>query len=308
MHGEEHKEAHEEHHGEEEESHDAFYFDVEYMLVRPYMHGQDFALVGTNPNVGPIGVIHSVEGDYNSGLRFAFSYRCPGEGWDLQTVFTTIHNEANSTLGAPTGESVFPTLTFPGAVTAVLGASGRTTVNLNVLDLEFGRRWQPSECLGLRFFVGPRFAGIDDTFLAEYGGGAQVGLDNVRRQVNFWGGGARIGGEATWKFWESFGFYSRGSLSLLTGWFHSNLTEIADGVTVVNTSEKFHQMVPVAELGLGISYQVRWLRVSAGYEFINYFGADQGIDFSDDVSPGKYNRRTGDFSFDGVVFRAELMF
>ena len=110
------------------------------------------------------------------------------------------------------------------------------------------------------------------------------------------------------KFWENFGLYGRGSLSLLTGWFHSELAENANGAFVVNVSEKFHKMAPVAEIGLGISYQISWLRVSAGYEFINWFGLDEGIDFADDVSPGKYNRRTNDLGFNGIVFRAELLF
>jgi hypothetical protein len=305
-HEEHHDAHHEEHHGEEEE-HDAFYFDAEYLLVRPYRHGQDFAIVGNNPNAGPIGVIHSVEGDYTSSLRFGARYRPCGSEWDLGVVYTYIHNEQKSGAGAQDGQVVFPTLTFPGPVTAVAVAGANVSVNVNVYDFEFGRTWHPSECLGLRFFVGPRFAGIDDKFFANYTGG-QVNLDAVRRQITFAGGGARIGGEATWSFWENFGFYTRGSLSLLTGWFHSELSEQANGVTVVNVSEKFHKMAPVAELGLGISYKVNWLRVSAGYEFIDWFGLDEGIDFADDVSPGKYNRRTSDLGFNGIVFRAELLF
>jgi hypothetical protein len=305
-HKEHHEEHHEEHHGEEEE-HDAFVFDAEYLLIRPYRHGQDFAIVGANPNAGTIGVIHSVEGDYTSGLRFGAYYRCPGEHWDLGVVYTYMHNEQKSGVGAGPGESVFPTLTFPGAVTAVAVAGANESVNVNVYDFEFGRTWHACDDLGLRFFVGPRFAGIDEKFFANYTGG-QVNFDGVRRQMTFAGGGARVGGEATLKFWESFGLYARGSMSLLTGWFHSELAESANGVTVVNTSEKFHKLAPVAELGLGISYRVSWLRVSAGYEFINWFGLDDGIDFVDDVSPGKYRNRNNDLGFNGIVFRAELLF
>jgi hypothetical protein len=306
-HGEEHHEAHEEHHGEEE-CHDAWYFDFEYLLVRPFIHGQDYAIVGTAPVAGPVGIIYNVEGGYESGMRVAASYRCPGECWDLQGVYTYMQNRGDSAVAAPAGASVFPTVTFPGFVTAVLAASAHYSFEVNVFDLEFGRHWQPCESLGLRAFIGPRFAGIDNKFDATYTGGAAVVADLVHRQVNFEGGGFRIGGEARWKFWENFGLYVRGSASLLTGWFHSELTEVADGATVVNVSQKFHKMAPVAELGLGISYQVRWLRVSAGYEFINWFGMDDGIDFTDDVSPGKYNHRINDLSFDGVVFRAELLF
>jgi hypothetical protein len=308
--GEAPKEIHEAHHEEhkaEEDCHNALLFDADFLLVRPLQRGQDFAIIGTNPNIGPVGVIKSVDGDVNTGFRVGAGYRIPGEGLEIHAVYTYIHGNDKSTIAAGTGETIFPTPTFPGIVTGVLGASAVSTVDLNMFDIEFGKRWEASEHLALRAFIGPRFGYIDQEFVANYTGG-QVNSDTVRRQLAFGGVGLRAGGEATFKFWDHFGVYTRGSLSMMSGWFHSNMSEVGNGATVESVSEKFDKVIPVAEVSIGLNYQFGNLRVSGGYEIINWFGMIDGINFSDDVSPGKYNRSTGDLGFTGFVFRAELMF
>ncbi len=294
-------------HKAEEECHEAFILDGEFLLVHPYSRGQDYAVLGANPNGGPIGEVKSVPGDLDTGFRVGAGYRIPGEGWEIHSVYTYIHSNDKSSVDAGPGESVFPTLTFPGVVTAFQGAVAVSAVDVNILDIELGRRWDVSERVALRVFFGPTFSYIDQKFDATYTGGP-FALDNVHRQLTFGGGGLRVGGEATFKIVDHLGLYTRASVSMMTGWFHSNLSEVANGATVVNVSEKFDKVVPVADMGIGLNYQFGKLHLSAGYEFINWFGLIEQISFADDTSPGSYNRRTGDLGFNGIVFRAEWMF
>jgi hypothetical protein len=294
-------------HKEEEENSGAFIIDGEYLLMRPRRRSQDYAVVGSDPNGGPIGVIKSLEGGFDSGFRVGAGYRFPGENWEARFYYTFYHETGNDLVAAPPGGFVFPTLTFPAVVTRSNSAAASNSVNLNVFDVEFGKRWEATESMSVRWFVGPRFANIDQKFMATYTGG-DVSQDNVRRRLFFDGGGARAGGELNCKVFDHLGFYACGSVSLMTGRFRSDLLEVANGQTIVNVSEKFDKVVPVMDLGVGISYQMGGLRLSAGYQFINWFGMVEGIDFSDDVSPGKYARRTGDLGFDGLVFRAEWLF
>jgi hypothetical protein len=48
--------------------------------------------------------------------------------------------------------------------------------------------------------------------------------------------------------------------------------------------------------------------MSVGYEFSNWFGMLDALDFVDDAHPAKVGRRHGDLGFDGVVFRAEYVY
>ena len=95
---------------------------------------------------------------------------------------------------------------------------------------------------------------------------------------------------------------------MMTGRFRSGLSEVSNGLPIVNVSERFNKVVPTLDLGLGLSYQSGWLRLSVGYEFHNWFGVVEGFDFVDDAHPAKMARRSGDLGFDGVFFRAEMVF
>jgi len=54
-------------------------------------------------------------------------------------------------------------------------------------------------------------------------------------------------------------------------------------VTLVSVADRQNKVVPVLELGLGFTWQYKNLRVTAGYEFVNWFGLVSGPDFVDDV-------------------------
>ena len=61
-------------------------------------------------------------------------------------------------------------------------------------------------------------------------------------------------------------------------------------------------------MGLGLLYQSGGWKLSVGYEFSTWFDMVDSIDFVDDAHPAKMGRKTGNLSFDGVVFRSELAF
>jgi hypothetical protein len=182
-------------------------------------------------------------------------------------------------------------------------------VNYNVFDLEFGHTFRPCENVSVRVFAGPRFADIDQEFGAVYDG-LDADRDRVGSRLNFDGGGARVGGEGNWAVWQGVGLYARGAASLLAGDFRATLTEAnSDGTApIVGVTDRFRKLVPVLELGLGLSYQYRGWRVAAGYEFINWFGLLDTPDFVSDTHFGKVARRVGDLGFDGLVLRAEYAY
>jgi hypothetical protein len=110
--------------------------------------------------------------------------------------------------------------------------------------------------------------------------------------------------------YKGLGVYARGGASLLTGSFRSTLTETTQNgaISIVNVTDRFHKLVPVVEMGLGVNWRYRNFRVSAGYELVNWFGVVDGPDFVDDSSQGKLSHRVGDLGLEGLVLRAELAF
>jgi hypothetical protein len=297
---------HEERHDEPAEDHNALFFNAECLLWRPMRQNTDYAITGTNPNWGPLGVIHNVDGGFDSGFRAGAGYHWCG-GQEVLLQYTFFWANADDRVQAPAGGRVFPTLTHPAVVTGVDAAQAKNSIGVNLIDLELGQRWKCSEAMTARLFAGPRLASLQQTMTATYTGG-DVDSDMVRRRMTFDGAGLRAGGEANWKFWEFLGVYVRGSASILVGRTRSSLAETANGQPIVGVSERYDKLVPIVDLGTGLSFQRHGLRITAGYEFINWFGVNDAIDFSDDNSPGKLGRRTGDLGFGGLVFRAEWLF
>lgn len=286
-----------------------FFFDGEFFLLAPRRRGQDYALVGSAPLGTPIGTIRSVEGDYDPGFRIGAGYRFPEEGWQVFGRYTYWHSAANDRVqAAGPGQRVFATLTHPAFVVEVGSASASNSINMNVFDVELARRFEMGERAQMRLFAGPRFANLDQRFTANYAG-VDVVTSTVNRKVTFDGGGLRLGGQANFEVFQHIGLYLRGSTGLMTGRVRSSLGEVSNGAIVVNAVDRFNRIVPTADLGIGLSYELGgWLRLSAGYEFNNWFGVVERFDFVDDAHVAKMARRADDLGFDGVFFRCELTF
>jgi hypothetical protein len=94
----------------------------------------------------------------------------------------------------------------------------------------------------------------------------------------------------------------------LTGRFHSCKFEEANGRTILDVTEKYTRVVPMVDMGVGLSFEKGGWRLSAGYEFMTWYNMVDASDFVDDAHPAKLIRSVGNLGFDGVVFRAELSF
>src|SRR5207302_454582 len=125
-----------------------------------------------------------------------------------------------------------------------------------VLDLDAGQSLRLSEALGVRAFGGVRLASINQSLQATYTGGALGdAADFVNSPVRFQGAGLTAGAEATWDLYRGWGFYGRGRFGLVSGVFDYSRTETVGQALVSDTCARFFTVIPVAELGVGLSYQ-----------------------------------------------------
>jgi hypothetical protein len=282
----------------------ALLFGADYLLLRPHRQPTDFAVQGSAGAV-PQGSILSVEQGYQSGFRVGAGYQFPGEGWQASFFYTYLHSRDTAAASAPDGGTLLATLTHPGTVASVDQAAAEANLNYNVFDVELGRRFQATDRLAVRLFAGPRFAHIDQGLNATYDGG-DANHDVVTSHTTFDGGGVRAGAGGNYNLFGGLGLYARGAVSLLAGRVSSCLNETNNnGMTVLTSvGDRIDKVIPVLEMGMGLSWQYGNFRLTAGYEFINWFGLINTPDFVDDVHQGKLTRRSSDLSLDGLVLRA----
>lgn len=279
--------------------HGKFFFLADYLLLQPRRRAQDFAIVDVSPDGLPQGSVQSVLWDTNSGFRAGGGYQFPSH-WDAGIYYTYFFTGNERTVFAPPGGNLYATLTHPAITDAVDSAFAQSGLKYQVLDVEFGRRIEEGESFSLWIGGGGRFAWIKQSLLAVYDGQSAYEA-TVSSPLNFSGAGLRVGAQGDWKLGHGLGFYGRAFGSLLAGNIHSRLIETAnDGSSsVVDVSDHYRKVVPVAEIGLGVFWQRENWRALVGYEFINWFNLVDSPDFTSEIS-NKLNYRTSDLSLDGL--------
>lgn len=279
-----------------------FFTRAEYLLLTPRRGALDFAVLGPNQGNPAVGSVGSLDWKANSGIRVGGGIRLSPEGWELGATYTYFHTSADGTLAAPPGGSLIATRTNPDDVNAVNSAVAGSSFNYQLLDLDVGRRFQTSSSFSGYLGGGGRVASIDQSFNAFYNGqtAARAAVSNP---INFNGGGLRFGGEGQWNMLGGFGVFGRAFGSMLVGNNQTSQTETNNaGATLVTAlSDQFRKVIPVAELGLGLSWQGQNVRARLGYEIANWFNLVDTPDFSN----GKYSRRASDLSLDGLSIMFE---
>jgi hypothetical protein len=277
----------------------------DYLYLRPRRQLQDYAIVDPFSDTRVAGSIEHLNWDWRSAFRVGGGIGLDS-GFEAAFYYTYLHDATQGGVTAPNGGILFATLTHPGTVDQVASAFAATSFNYNVFDFDLAHTFVPTPSFALRLFVSSRSARIDQNFNVFYDGVTAI-KDFVSTRVNFDGTGARVGAEGTWHPGCGLGLYGRAAASLVLGEFKTHLAEVNNaGTTVlVDVTDRFEKVLPVLELGFGLTYEIRGLRLMAGYEFTNWFGLANLPDFADDFHQGKFVRRISDLSIDGLAVRAE---
>jgi hypothetical protein len=286
----------------------AFLGSIEYLLLQPRRRALDYAILAPVNNGSPIGSVVEAPWNTTSGFRVGGGYRLPGDGWDFGVYYTYLFMSDRGSSAAPPGGVLIPTLSQPvGVVATADTASVNTRLQYYVLDLEFGKRCHPSDCLSLWLGGGGRFAWIRQDLNVIYDGQSSFAA-TVNSPVHFNGAGLRFGADGQWALGCGFGVYARAFGSLMTGDFKTTLVETngAGAQTLVDVSDHFHKVVPVAELGLGLAWQGEMCRFRLGYEMTNWFGMVDSPDIVHEFN--KLSRRTSDLSLDGLAIELQFTY
>jgi hypothetical protein len=285
------------------------FISAEFLMLRARRTAFDYAIPGDTTGLVPVGSIRSLNYDFQPGFRGELGHRFGGSGWELSVGYMYYHTSASDSLGAPTGQTVLPTLSKPGLVNTATYASATAGLDYNHYDLLVGKRVAWDEHLALRFFGGVRFATIQQDFSAYYDG-LDARSAGVSAGSKFQGFGPVFGGEAVLAGWKGFHLFAKASGGLLTGQSDNPYIESnnANNTLYANTSNDVRKVVPVASVGIGAGWQYRTFSIRAGYEITNYFGVVDQPRFTDDVGLGKLTTRSSDLSLEGLFVQLGLTF
>lgn len=281
---------------------------ADYLLLQARRRDLDFAIVAPTRSGLPTGTMESVNWASNSGYRVGGGFRSPLSGWELASYYTYFHTSTNRSVASPAGGTLYATVTHPGFIDAVDNAGAGSNLNYNVLDVDIARRFSVSDGFLVRVSAGGRFAWIDQNFNVLYDG-QSAGRAVVSSPINFNGAGVRVGADGTWTVSRGFGFYGRMAGSLLAGDFRTRLFEANNGGAAVisDVTDRFRKVAPVAELGIGASWQGEHVQARIGYEITNWFGLVDSPDFVHDFS-NKPGRRVSDLSLDGLALQLQFSY
>jgi hypothetical protein len=280
-----------------------FLVSVDYLLARLRRRDLDFAVADANDDLTPEGRLASLDYSIRSGVRLAGVWRPGGGPTDLAFTYTYAYGRDTGSVTAPDGGLVYSTLTRPGRIDEVDQANASSSLNYNVIDLDYGRRFAVDDSFMARFFGGTRWAFIHQVLEAGYDG-RDANNAFARQRVNMDGGGLTAGGEARWQIGGSLSAFGRGRGSLVVGDYRLSHRETDFGgeLLVADVSDKFTKVVPVLDLGAGLSWRFRSVRASVGYELSHWFNQVEGMTFLDDFSEGKRARRVSDLTLEAVTF------
>jgi hypothetical protein len=289
-----------------------FFVTADYLYVRPRREALDFAVVGPNriPLLG--GDVESVDLQSRSGFRVGGGWSMGGDGVWFGALWTYLHSDGQKVLGSTPGGQLFATAARAGGVDDVSTAAATANLNYSVIDLDVGKKILVGQSLDINLYGGPRLAWIDQNFDVLYNGGS-VGAVNYRLSspVYFRGVGLSAGGEGTWRIYRGLGLYANARASLLSGEFRNLHSETNNNgaMVLVNLREKYEEVIPVLEIGMGVS--VEWqdhIFVKFGYELTNWFNLIHSTDLPDGTGIGRVGHRDADLTLEALRLQVGLTF
>lgn len=234
-----------------------------------------------------------------AGLKFAH------DGWDLYANYTWLNPEKMSSYTTDSNGHMAGIRDSYFGDPSLSSASNSFKQTFNVVDLELGRNFFLSKYMTLRPSFGLKSAWINQNIhyygtvfnnatngLNDSNGWLTSGQINLLEQsikLDSWGIGIRGGISPVWYFLKGFGLY--GNLAVSGMWTcYKNHYETSYFGTISGTSANFddsyHNVTPVIELGLGLTYMTTFCNDSYGFSLSGGWEEQMWIGFNDQFTSG----------------------
>jgi len=292
-----------------------FFAEALYMRARDaeVVYGVPFNGPVTSPPDPPIQVGRTgvVDFDYEPAFRVGYS----GAVGDCATVGVTY-----SYFQAATADDIHTQAPYvirsmvahPSTLAAAsdgLDAVAQFSMDYDLIDADYRRVFSCSPLHTMNYLVGARYANLNQDFSSQY---AVNGLETVTTNINFEGGGIRLGLEGE-RYARCSGWmiYGNAAASFVAGEFRGQYAQgQAFDASVVDTSWKAGRIVSMLDLEVGVGWTScsGRLRMTAGYFVSGWFNTVKTDEFIQAVKTNNFIDLGDRLTFDGLSVRGELRF
>lgn len=266
---------------------------------------------GLDPQLStPMGATAVVAPSYRAGYRVGGAWALD-DCTSLVATFTSFSSSADNQASSDIPITLHSLVTHPATVSAAsnsLVAQAQYGTEFRLADLDYrallkgGPRW------AFNYRVGARYAHLEQTFFAQQP--ISPGTTNVNTNVNFDGGGPRVGFDVE-RFGRANAFfvYSKGFANFLAGTVTADYTQTNTfALTQAQTSWKDNRIVSILEFeaGLGWMSPAERVRLSAGYYVAAWYNAMTTPNWIAAVQSTNFGNASDTITFDGLVVRGEF--
>ena len=296
------------------------YIDAAYLYLKATQDNMSFAKDGVSTATSGDATLTKGEYKlpgfhYNSGFQATLGVGVGYDGWDLRARYTWYDHTREKTRSE--ASHLVPTLDFslPSSVTQ---ADGEWAFRLNNIDFDLGRDFYVSQYISLRPAIGLKSAWQRQEFNVDYfwTNSAQSALEtSLHQTAKSFGIGLRTALQAGFQFNKNFSIVANSALNILSTNKKSEATNLEKPTTPVGAAgtisqhieQKATTMQPVAELQMGLQYDV-WFLEDAYHLGINVGWLMQSWMHNNFFSTAVAEGQKGDLSLNGVLGRLRFDF
>lgn len=269
------------------------FLTADYLCWLPQEDGLAYATSVTPIGPEKKGKVKNLDFEWTSGFRLGAGYRMPHDDWELYADWTHFITSASSHTTS-TNDFIYPEWTpniVPDLGPLVTYMNGRWNMHLNVVEGEMARYFLVTNNLSLRPHIGVQGAWIKQEYNSDTSGGTDatslftIVNDNFRIKNDFIGAGLAAGLDTEWTMWKHWNIFGNATFSLIYGRFDvrqietQSTTQNLSSQMLSNVTNKFHTILPTADIVLGVSYDYSFryvaFRLEAGWEYAAFFGQNQ---------------------------------
>jgi hypothetical protein len=271
------------------------------------------------PGTVPQGDVAILDLDYESGVRFGFNIAldCCSS---VRATYTWYDSDETDFVQVDAPRVIRSLVSHPDTFNAGFTsqqAFGAYDLEFQTFDLDYHSLLWSSKCSHVDYVVGARYAHLESSSFAVYPFATPDGTTIVGTDINFDGGGIRLGLEGERRIFRRSGLsvYSRGYVNALAGHFTADYFQFNqfNGLEVL-VGWKDDRVITISELEAGLAWQncCGNLRFAIGYYFAiwdNVVTTPEWIDAVQNVNFVDVSQDDDDtIAFDGLVVRAEVLF
>ena len=293
-----------------------FFFKGELLIWDTYLSDTDYALGGEDPgsdftstDVG--GSVHSVDFDWDVGVRGTIGITPDWDGWDLRGVLTHFCTVGNDRVEGGTNganDLMWPLFWHPAldSQEEAGGAKSRIEVEYNTYDILVGRPSFVSESVAVHPFFGARVLCLDQSHVIQYFGDEFSTEDSeaaarMHFDSDYTGGGLHAGTALQWHLGNGLTLFGKCGGSLLVGCSRIRHRMTLDSTSSssgtpssmpVDLNNRQTEVRPGVEGQIGLLWEknrdgaIDHLMVYAAYEVSHWFNVNKPRRFYGDAEEG----------------------